>query len=195
MFSVLICVVSLALQSSVVSLNIHNQCQDINLTSPVYFIHGGKWHVVPDQEIGVEAVMRNHIEFDSRQDILEGIMAYRIQRQCTGSDKFIQGESKNIQLLVTWSSEYTKELHVRALLVEYDKEFNWNEDMLRQLHQKYWQLLKERIHPIRRNWMLDDATVLATTIKAMNGCYRWDIFISERVGDDVYGPLWINAER
>jgi uncharacterized protein YeeX (DUF496 family) len=139
--------------------------------------------------------MRNRIEFNSEQDILEGILVYRVQRQLTESNKLILDESKNIQLLVAWSGEYTKELHVYVLLVEHGKEFNWDKDKLRQLHQKYWQLLKERIHPIRSNWMLDDAAVLATIIKTMNGGYRWDIFISERIEDKIMKPLWIDFER
>jgi hypothetical protein len=89
-FSVLICVVSLALQSPVL-LNIHNQCQGINLTSPVYFIHGGRWPIAPDQAIDVNAVMQNPIEFDAKQNILEGALVYRIQRKHITS---AQDESK-----------------------------------------------------------------------------------------------------
>jgi hypothetical protein len=189
---VLICV-SLVLQSPV-SLNIHNQCQDINLTSPVYFIHGGKWHVVPDQEIDVDAIMRSRLEFDSGQDILEGILVYKIQRQHAKSDEFVQDKSKNIQLLVAWHAEHTKGLHVRALLIEHDKEFNWDEDKLRELHQKCWCPLDAWANPTGSNWKLDDATMLTTTIKVMNGDYRWDISISEE-GDGIERPLWIDAER
>jgi hypothetical protein len=70
-FYILIHVVSLALHSPVL-LNIHNQCQDITLISPLYSMYGGKWHVTPDQEIDVDAVMRNRIEFDSERNVLEG---------------------------------------------------------------------------------------------------------------------------
>jgi hypothetical protein len=70
-FYILIHVVSLALRSPVL-LNICNQCQDITLISPLYSMYGGKWHVTPDQEIDVDAVMRNRIEFDSERNVLEG---------------------------------------------------------------------------------------------------------------------------
>jgi hypothetical protein len=160
----------------------------------VYFIHRGKWHVMPDQEIYIDAVMKSHIEFDSGHDILEGALVYRIQRrQHTKSDKLIQEESKRIQLLVAWRVEHTEGLDVRALLVEHDK--GLDEDKLRRLHQKYWRLLKARINPIRSSWMLDDATVLTTTIDAMNGGHRWDIFIFEEEEDSIERPLWINATK
>jgi hypothetical protein len=190
---VLICI-SLTLQSPV-SLSIHNQYQDINLISPVYFTHDGKWNTAPDQEINVNAVMRNLLEVDPGQNILEGALVYRIQKKHVKSDKSAQYELKCIQLLVAWRIEYTRELRVRALLVEHDNEFNWDEDKLKKLHQKYWRLLKTRVDPIENNWLLHDTTVLKTTIKVVNGGYRWDIFISEGAEDNIERPLWIDAER
>jgi hypothetical protein len=97
-------------------------------------MHGGKWHVVPDQEINVNAVMRNLIEFDSGQDILEGALVYRIRRKHAETDKSAQDKSKNVQLLVAWRVEHTKELDVRLVLVEHDGELD--KDKLKKLYQK-----------------------------------------------------------
>jgi hypothetical protein len=205
-FTVLIYVISFVLQPLVL-LNIHNQCQDVNLTSPVYFINGGEWCVAPDQKIDVDAVVKNYLEFDSEQDMLEGALIYRIQRRETSFfeierktqrkrvkiDKSAQDESKHIQLLIAWHGEYTKGLHVRALLVEHDKEFD--EDELRQLHQKCWHPMNAFVNPIEDNWLLDDAAVLTTTVKTMNGGCRWDVLITEGIEDNVERPLWIDAER
>jgi hypothetical protein len=189
---VLICVISLVLQSPV-SLNIHNQGQGIGLISPVYFMYGGRWNVVPDQEIDIDTVMRNCIEIDSGQDILEGALVYKIQRKHIESDKSAQDESKHIQLLVAWHVEYTKELHVCALIVEHDGELD--EHKLRMLHQKYWHLLNAQVDPIKNNWRLNDATVLKTEIKVINGGYRWDIFISEEREYIIKRPFWIDTTR
>jgi hypothetical protein len=189
----LICVVSFALHSPI-SLNIHNLCQDIDLTSPAYFIHGGKWHKVLEQEMDVSVIISNRIEFDYGWDILEGALIYKIQKQHAKSDAFVQDESKSIQLLVVWHVEHTQRPCVHALLVEHE-EFNWNEDKLRQLHQKCWHPLNAWIEPIGINWLLRDTTVLETTVKATNGGYRWDIFISKGEKDDVERPLWIDAKR
>jgi hypothetical protein len=188
-FSVLICVVSHALQSPV-SLNIHNRCQDINLTSPVYFICGGGWNVAPEQEIDVNAVMSNRLEFDSGQDVLEGALVYRVQRKHAES---AQDGTRHIQLLVAWHVDHTEGLYVRELLVEHDRELD--EDKLMKLHQKCWQSLNALVSPIGCNWLLNDAMVLTATIKAMNGGCRWDIFISEGESDSIKRPLWIDTDR
>jgi hypothetical protein len=99
-------------------------------------MYGGRWHAVPDQEMDVNTVMRNHIEFDPGQDILEVALIYRIQRRHIESDKLIQDESKSMQLLVALRIEHAKELYIHALLVEHDSKLD--EDKLRQLYQKYW---------------------------------------------------------
>jgi hypothetical protein len=193
-FSIFICAASLALQP-LVSLNIYHRCQNINLTSPAYFTNGGRWNVAPDQEIDANAIVRSRIEFDSKQDILKGILAYRIHIQHTESDQSVQDESKCIWLLVVWRAEHTKGLHVHALLVGHNKKFEWDEDKLRWLHQKCWHSFNAWIHPTRNNWLLDDTAVSETTIKVMNGGHRWDIFISEGNNDNVMKPLWIDVER
>jgi hypothetical protein len=189
--SVLIYVVSFVLQSPI-SLNIYNQSQIINLTSPIYFMHNGKWHIMPDQGIDMNTVMRDHIEFDAEQDILEGALLYKIQKKREEFDKFTQDESKCIELLAIWHVEHIKELHVRTLLVEHNGELD--EDKLSQLHQKYWHLLDTWVDPIENEWQLNDATV-RTKIKTMNGGYRWDIFIYEEVGYNDKRPLWIDTTK
>jgi hypothetical protein len=193
-FSVLICVVSFVLQSPI-SLNIHNQCQGIDLTSPIYFIHGGKWHAIPDLKIDFDTVMLNRLEFDPGQDILEGALVYKIQIKHAESREFPRDESKQIQLLVAWRIEYTRGLYVRAFLVEHGNEFNWDKDKLKRLYQKYWHVLKSWLNPTEFNWLLNDAMMLETTIKTMNEGYNWDIFISEGISNHFDRPFRIDEER
>jgi hypothetical protein len=148
-----------------------------------------------DPEIGISFVMRHHLELDSEEDILDGALVYRIQRRHAASDEPIQDESKSIQLLVTWRFEHTKGLHVRALLVEHDKELGWDKDKLKRLHQKCWHSLDAQVNSIRSNWLLDDTTVLMITVKTMNGGHRWDILISEGMRDHIGRPLLIDVKR
>jgi hypothetical protein len=155
-------------------LNIHNWCQSINLTSPVYFIHGGKWNVAPNQKIYVNAVIQNRLEFDVGQDILEGALVYRLQRKRAKSTR---DESEHNWLLVVWNGEHRKGLHIHALVIEHNKRLD--EDKLRELYQKHWSLLKARANATGGSWTLNDATKLSTTIEVTNGGYRWDVFISE----------------
>jgi hypothetical protein len=188
-FSVLIYVISLALQP-LVTLNIHNQCKSISLTSPVYFIRGGKWHATPDHKIDANTIMRNYLEHDSREDILEGALIYRIQKRNTIFAKFFQ-ESKHIQFLVVWRIEHTKELYIRALLIEHESELD--EDKLRRLHQKHWYTLKTNVRPIKSDWVLNDGTMLTTTI-ITNEDHSCSIFITEGK-DNSMKPLWIDVDR
>jgi hypothetical protein len=170
---VLICVVSLSLQSPIL-LNIHNQCKDIDLISSVYFMRGGRWHVVPDHKIDVNTVMQNCIGFDFGQDALEGALAYRLQRKHV---EFSQDESKRIWLLVAWEGEYTKGLHVCALVIEHDKKLDGNK--LKKLYQKHWPLLKTLPNATGGNWTLNDTTKLTTAIRVTNRGCRCDVFISK----------------
>jgi hypothetical protein len=153
---------------------------------------GGKWHVTPCQEIDVNGVMQNCIEFCSRKDVLEGALVYRIQRKHDESDRTTRDKSKSVQLLVVLHVDHTEGLNVRALLVEHGKKLV--KYKLKRLYRKYWHLLKAHVNPNGSNWLLYDATVLTTTVKTMNGDHRWDIFISE--GEDgIERPLWINVKR
>jgi hypothetical protein len=143
-------------------------------------MHGGKWHVAPDQEVDIDVVMRNYIEFNSENGILEGALVYKIQRKHAES---VQYESKHIWLLVAWQVKHTKGSLVRALLAEYNKKLD--ENRLKGLYQKHWPSLRAQANTIRSNWTLNDATVSAISIKVMNGDYRWDIFISEGIKDAI----------
>jgi hypothetical protein len=158
-------------------------------------MYGGRWNIIPDQEADVSTVMRNCFEFDPGQDILEGALVYGVQRQHIESNELIQDEPKSTQLLVAWHVEHTEGLHVRALLVEHDKEFNLDKDEVRRLYQKYWPLLKAQVNSNRSNWLLNDTTMLATKVDVMNGGYRWDVFVFEGKGDNAERPLWIDTER
>jgi hypothetical protein len=153
-------------------------------------MNGGRCHVASDWEIDVNAVMRNRLEFDFRQGILEGALVYRIQRKHA---KSAQDESKRICLLVVWSIEYTKGLRVHALIVKHDKKLD--EDKLRKLHQMNANPLDTQVDFIGRNWLLGDTTVLMTKVDVMNGGYKWDISISEGTKDNIEKPLWLDGEK
>jgi hypothetical protein len=151
--------------------------------------------VISDQKIDADAVMRNHIEFDPGQDIMDGILICRIQRQHAEFDKSTQNESRYVQLLITLHAEHTNGLHIRALLVEHDKKLDWDEDKLKKLHQVNANTLGAQVNFIGNNWLLDDVKILSMTMKAVNGGYRWDIFITKGVENNVKRLFWIDAER
>jgi hypothetical protein len=79
------------------------------------------------------------------------------------------------------------------LIVKHDKKLD--EIGLRKLYQVNANTLDAQVDFIGSNWLLDDATVLKTTVSVMNGGYKWDVFISEGIKDNVERPLWIDEER
>jgi hypothetical protein len=184
--SVLIYVVSLALHLPI-PLYIHNWCQDIYLTSPVYFMRGGRWCVVPNQRIHVDVVMQSCLGFDIGQDVLGGALAYRLQEKCAKSD---QDKLNYIWFIVAWYGKHTKGLHVHALLVKHNKKLD--ERKLKELYRKRWPLLKAQADTTRGSWLLDDTTVLETTIKVMHKGHRWDIFISGRINCHIKREILFN---
>jgi hypothetical protein len=178
--------------------------------------------IAPDPEIDAKSVMKNHLEFDSRRNILEGALLYKIQvRRYVKSVRSTQDESECIQLLVAWRVGHTKEPGLYILLIRHDKKLDWNEHKLKWLYQEYWNLLDTQVNSIGRNWLLlndkmvdeygnfivdhwlSDDIVVLTEISVRNECRKWDISISGGTRDNnkilmdvnFERPLWIDAER
>jgi hypothetical protein len=196
-FSVLIYIVSLTLKLPV-TLKIHNQSQNINLASPVYFNLNGKWHVAPDSEIGVNAVMESSLESnpdslsatesDPEEDTMNGALIYKIQRQ---NAKFSRAE--DVYLLVIWRVKGAEEPSIYALLIEYKDRIT--KAKMKRICRVYWSSIEAMVNPTRGDWRLDDATMLTTRVKVVNGGYRWDIFVSDGVENEPMDPLEVDPNR
>jgi hypothetical protein len=203
-FPILMCTVSLTLHG-VMDVAVHNQYPDIELASPVYFCNRGVYNEYPVERTDIGAMLK--IDFSFGLDKLPGgILMYEVRRKGnTESDhqsstdatsiEGVEDTPKTMRLLVVWKIEHFGEARAHIVLVEHDKELEWDEDRLSELHQKCWYSLNAWIDPARNNWLLDDGAVLETTSKVMNGGYRWDIFISEGDIVNVRKPLWIDVER
>jgi hypothetical protein len=197
MLMVLIYAVSLSIQPSF-KLNIHNQCSNVDLVSPTYATSDElECYRAPDHNVCVGGMTRAGFIIYKPGSLSYIVLIYRLQRKQQHESTGISKDTSNIsQLLVICKFSESQESYAGMLLVEHDKKLDWDEDKLKQLHQKYWHLLNVLVDPIRSDWLLNDKkTVLATTIKAMNGGYRWDIFISEEERNNAERPLWIDAER
>jgi hypothetical protein len=76
-----------------------------------------------------------------------------------------------------------------------DKEFDWNADKMKQLHQNSWRSLDTLTEPVVADWLLNDTRVLKTTINVTNEGYTLNVFITKRIDDWFIEPLWIDVER
>jgi hypothetical protein len=115
----------------------------------------------------------------------------------TSTTETNENEAKCVQMFVAWKVKDAK-LFLHVVLVEYAKEFPWNEDELGKLYyENCWQF-KEYDDIISDTWLMDDNIVLKTSLKVrgLNRYFELTISISEEERDDyAMRPLYINLIR
>jgi hypothetical protein len=188
---------------------IHNRCSDFELVSPANFVHNTIWYIPPDQKVDANTMIkaifgRNMFEIEFKIALIYNLqMKKRLESndQSNADNAFTENTSTSIQLLVMWgpSVKYKNGFSVRALLIKHDDAIIWDEDKLKDLHSMHLAQLNKGIHvdvsnefkdinfftsngnpfAIEDTWMLDDATVLMTTLKWNGGSYTFEITISE----------------
>jgi hypothetical protein len=164
---------------------LRHQSQTNNLSSRYYPVDDKREHVVPEI---------NPYGGDNDDDDYYDAVAAMLGNPPKPAF-VIQDEPKPVQLLVIWHGEYAKELHVHALLMELDNDFNWDEDKLRRLHKNCRCSLDTYIDPSSNEWLLRDMTTLVTTVKVMNEGHRWDISISKGIRSNAKRLLWTDTKR
>jgi hypothetical protein len=188
----------------------HNQCSDFELVSPVYFGHNMIWHTPPNQKVNANAATRADPKIDATELKFAGALIYKLQRkkhpnnQSNADSIFTEDTSTSLQLLVLWKCIH-RYFFVRALLIKHSDSITWNEDTLKKLHSMYLVLLYKGLlidfrhilheyYPIKDTWLLDDATVLMTTLKWKKRTNTLKITISEGTKeDDSMEPLWVSS--
>jgi hypothetical protein len=163
-----------------VKLNIHNQCLNVNLVSPIYFTkHDLECHRPPSYKVCASDIMRSGFirRIDSE---LYAILIYRLQiRRPHKSIEISEDMSISAYLLVVWRISLFNELYADTLMVECDKDFVWNKDNLEKLHDK--NIYSSRLHPgsATEIWSLNDNVALMTTSGIMSKGRIVNIAISE----------------
>jgi hypothetical protein len=197
MLIVLMYAVSLPVQLSI-KLNIHNQCLDVNLVSPVYITSDGlECHKAPDYKVYAGDTMRSG--FIIKSDISCGALIYKLQGgQSHESIEIGENTSSAVCLLVVWKIFEYKELYADILLVKHASAFTWNEDKLRKFYYENRDRLKEYTDTISDTWLMDDNMILKTSFSArdLRGILELSISISEEEKfSHVMRPFCINPER
>jgi hypothetical protein len=198
----LIYTVSLEFQSST-SIIIHNQCSDTELISPVYFGNGAVCPKLSDQQIDIDAAMKIRFEVNTTQDAFEGALLYKLQRKLldqhdmdTSTTETHKNEINYVYMLVAWKMKDAKPF-VCVVLVECAKEFAWNENKLKQLHEKNHDLLKKYDDTTSDTWFVGDNTTSKTSFKVKDskGNFELSVFISEEEKDDyAMRPLYVDLK-
>jgi hypothetical protein len=166
------------------SVAIHNQCSDFELTSPVYFGHHAIWHIPPDQTLDANTITRVGFGIDTNKDTFSSALIYKLQR------KNHPESDTSLQLLIIWGSNTNCNFSVRVLCIRHTNTITWDEGALKMLHAMYLTLLRED-DLVQDTWLLDDTTVLMTTLKWEVGLAT-EITLSESIyQDDTIAPLWV----
>jgi hypothetical protein len=182
-----------------VKLNIHNQCLNIDLVSPIYTAGDGlECHRAPDYKVYARDTMRSAFIINKSDDGPYGVLIYKLQRrQSHESTDADENTSSVTHLLVVWRISESK-LYTYITLVGHTKAFTWNRDKLNKLYHKNYDRLKERTNITSDTWLLDDNMTLKMTFCArdLEGNSELSISISEEEkGDYIMRPLFIDPER
>jgi hypothetical protein len=123
MLIVLMCAVSL---SNHILFNIHNQCLNVDLVSPIYAVdYMLEYHSVPDYKVCAGDTTRSDFIIINFGNESRGALIYRLQRKQTHkSIEFDKDTSSATHLLVVWKFSEFDGLHANVLLVEHDKEID-----------------------------------------------------------------------
>jgi hypothetical protein len=193
MLSMLIYAASLSIQPSF-KLNIHNQCLNIDLASPIYFTD---WHVEchrpPDNNVYAGDTMKSGFIIKS-DSVSRGALIYKLQRRSHESTKISGDTSSAACLLVIWEISESKRLCTNVLLVEHDKRLDWNKYDFKKLCLKYIIWHRPFVDPTKNAWLLNDNVSLMTRSEMMNGDLILNVEISEVERDNCTRiPLYIES--
>jgi hypothetical protein len=178
-------------------LNIHNQCLNIDLVSPVYVTNDElECCRSPDHKACARDIMRSRFIIDSG-NVYDSALICRLQRNQTHESAGISEDTSNIvYLLVTWCIPRISKLYADVLLVECDKKLDWNKSNLIDLYRKNFDLFRWFSRSATNVWSLNDKVALMITFEIMDKDHILDITISELERDNAMRtPAYIDSER
>jgi hypothetical protein len=144
---------------NVLSIIIHNECSDFELVSPSYLSRGVTWYIPPDQEVDANTSTRISFAKEITKNEFTSALIYRLQRKNIESN----ADNTSIQLLIIWKFDKMDEFSARVLLIKYSNTITWDDNMLKKLHAMDLTPLDDYAD-VSETWLLDDATMLTTTL-------------------------------
>jgi hypothetical protein len=176
-------------------LNIHNQCLNVDLVSPIYIIDDWlECRRPPDYKVCAGDTMKSGFMIKWNYET-GGALIYKPQRKQSHEPIEIgEDASSEAHLLVIWKLSKSKMLYSDVLLVEHDKRLDWNKDGLKELyHKNRFRLCS---YSATERWSLDDNVAFMTTFEIMNRSRILNITISEVERDsDTRMPAYIDLKR
>jgi hypothetical protein len=179
----LIYIASLTLQS-VMNVVIHNQCTNIELTSPVYFIKDEKCHIKFPQQVNSKLIIRTSFVTGMHQSTFGGALLYHLQRK--------ENTSMSAQLFIIWGFKFDR-IYLHTWFIE-QSAFAWRKDELKRLYHIYHS--QYDIDANTREWLLNDHTRLETECETSHGGFQMEISVTEKAYlPQPRKPIWMDANR
>jgi hypothetical protein len=154
----------------------------------------------PDQKVDTNTMTKASFAKDTAKKESAIALLYRLQKkECIESSSQpnidnTSTEDTSLQLLVIWRVDNMWDIPARALLIKHSNTITWDESTLEKLHFMYLALLSSD-WTVKDTWLLNDVTVLMTTLRWKEVKYRTEIIITEGTRkDDSMKPLWIPSD-
>jgi hypothetical protein len=155
--------ISLKFQSAI-DITIDNQCTNMKLTSPIYFVQDAMYPIQFPQQVNPKHIVKTNFVIGINQDIFGIALLYHLQGK----------ENTNAQLLVIWGCRYSI-FYSHAQLIQQSIP-DWDKDKLKELYDVYHSQYKTYSHT--EAWQLDDNTILKTECNILFG-FNIKVTISE----------------
>jgi hypothetical protein len=167
-------------------MTIDNQCTNIELTSPVYFIKDTDYHIQFPQQVNHRSIMKANFVTGIDQDTFGGVLLYHLKRK--------NDASISVQLLVIWKYK-SNGIHSRALLVEHESTLAWDKVKLKRLYDGYGNQYEAYSVMNKGRWLLSDNIRLGTSCNLSYGGFKMNISIYEEDLPYFMFPPWIDSNR
>jgi hypothetical protein len=167
------------------NMTIHNQCSNIELVSPVYFIKDLARNIQFPQQVNSKSMMKTNFITSADQNTFGGALLYHLRRK--------EDASISAQLLVIWGRRSDK-FYLHMCLIEHESAPTWSKNKLEKLYNIYNSQCNIGFNTGK--WWFNDNTKLKTNWKSSLGGFEMEIIISEEK-DTRYSikPLWIDSNR
>jgi hypothetical protein len=184
-YVMLIYIVSFTLQSAI-DLTINNQCTDIELISPIYFIKDAKCYIQFPQQVNEKSIMRTNFITDINRSTFGGALLYHLQRKAN--------TSISVQLLVIWGSTSDR-IYSHVYLIKHESTHDWDKDKLKRLYDVYNSQYKMCFIQ-EKYWLLDDNMLLRTVCETSREGFEIEIIIyEEKYPFHPMKSLWVDPNR
>jgi hypothetical protein len=168
-------------------MTIDNQCINMELASPVYFVKDETCHIQFPRKVNPNSKIKVNFITDIDQEAFGGALLYHLQQK--------EGASIGVQLLVIWGYEDSM-IYSHTWLIEHESTLVWDEDKLEKLYHIYDSQHKAYSNLCWRVWSLDHNGRLDTKCRSSNGGFEIEVIIS--VSNYILPsirPLWVDSNR